>query len=278
MTTSAFMSTLVEGGFFPVETITRRQITRRQKKAKKGTASKDKRKGLSRLPDDWREQMIYAASDLDEFRLPLIVTALTGLRPAELVMGARMVVLDGNIQFTIKCAKSRSGKRAKESSDAAPPERVITVKSAGEITVDLYEWLAAMGGDYTVIIDSTNRFSKYVKRLCARLFPGIDYVITPYSFRHQFAADSKSQRISAEELGKRLGHTSTRSARAYGVAGQGRKPVSKVIGVAASRPVHTPPKDEKKPWEKIENTQKYKDTEVEYVDNNYLLMSPGLVR
>jgi hypothetical protein len=93
-------------------------------------------------------------------------------------------------------------------------------------------------GSLKVAISDPRAFCDYVRRLSRRLFPKVRYVASPYSIRHGFAADQKAQKVSAEALAQMMGHVSDRSQRSYGVAQQGRQPLSHVGATSATRPVH----------------------------------------
>lgn len=213
---------------------------------------KSKRKNLSLLPNNWREQMLNKAVS-PEFYHPLIITATTGLRPSELENGVEITTSESKICFKIYGTK--------KTATSGQNWRTITVEAKGIILADLYEHVRACRKPYIVQIDNKNRFQKYVKKLSVKLFPNINYIVTPYSFRHQLAADYKASPLPPDILAQILGHRSSHSRRIYGTARQGRKTFAKILDVKTSDPIRTPPSDEKRPWLNNNNSPQDKDKE-----------------
>jgi integrase len=198
-----------------------------------GPSKKGKRRGLSRLPINWRQALIQACPEGAEYHDALLVLALTGLRPAELQKGALVsITAQGHLVITINGAKVTA--------TAGQPARRIWLRVDNPVAWELREIVEATGDRHrlTVSISDPRAFCDYVRRLSRQLFPVARYVASPYSFRHAFAADQKAQKVSTEALAQMMGHVSERSQQSYGVARQGRQPLSHVVATAATRPVH----------------------------------------
>ena len=154
------------------------------------------------------------------------------VRPAELKKGV-MVSIDkrGRLLLTVQGAKVTR--------IAGQPERRLLLQVDNPIAATLREAVKASGSEHglAVQIASPKAMCAYVRRLSKRLFPTARYVASPYSFRHGFSADQKAKKVPADELARMMGHVSDSSQRNYGVARQGRRPLSHVITATATRPV-----------------------------------------
>jgi integrase len=195
-----------------------------------------KRRGLSRLPADWRAQMVRAAQPRD--RWPLAVMAITGCRPAELRAGVILKALpDGRVKCQIHGVKVREG--------AGQPWREIVEDPRAalghELGHALWKRLAEGGAIKVRIAPAGHAFQDRVSRLARRLeFGGV----SAYSFRHQVAADLKALvaegRISGAEASAALGHASARMRKHYGHRSQSRRCGGRALQVRAARPVRSP--------------------------------------
>jgi integrase len=200
------------------------------------TRKVSKRRGLSRLPADWRAQMIRAAKPRD--RLPLAVLALSGCRPAELRMGIQVEALpDGRVRIRVSGAKVRA--------DRGQPWREIVEDPRAalghELGHALWKRLGEVGGAIEVRIEPAGHaFQDRVSRLARRLgFRGI----SAYSFRHQMSADLKALvaggQLSGVEASAALGHASARMRKHYGHRSQSRRSGGRAPQVRAARPVRS---------------------------------------
>jgi integrase len=196
-----------------------------------GQTRKGKRRGLSRLPLNWREMIANACPAHSEYAEPLFLSALIGLRPSELVHGVIVGVKLDHIAVRIKGAKVTA--------KTGQPLRGIAFPIDNVIAQMLARMVAERGkhGLLRVSINDPRKFCDFVRSLSRQLFPPTEYIVTPYSFRHGFASDQKAQRAGGELLAKALGHVSGRSQRAYGSTGQGRRPLVTITAVEAPRTV-----------------------------------------
>lgn len=92
---------------------------------------------------------------------------------------------------------------------------------------------------------------KLVTRLGKLAFPGLQYNVTPYVFRHAIAADMKSwDRFEPEKIAMALGHQSIRTQECYGLKSGARnlclKRAEGIISVSAASPVRMPDQREKR--------------------------------
>jgi integrase len=214
-------------------------------KPKKGQTRKGKRRGLSKLPPEWRSMMVEACPPGSEYAGSLLLSALFGLRPAELRRGAVVVLVDGRY-LGVKIAG------AKVTATTGQPWRKLVVPADNPVAKRLAGMVESQGeaGRLVVSIVDPRKYCDFVRALSRRTFPKAGYVASPYSFRHAFAADQKAQGLPVEDLAQALGHVSGRSQRSYGSAGQGRSPLVTKLGTQAARPVraldrgygYTPPR------------------------------------
>lgn len=171
--------------------------------ARAGAGSK--RKTLRKLPPDWRAVMFKNATPDDKFR---ILALACGARPEEIRKGVKIDFLeDYVIKVTIQGAKvtEKSGQ----------DERVLTIKNIGTLIGVKFK----AGKSRIIASDPGQAFQKRVTRLAEKLkFDGV----TPYSFRHAFAADLKKSGATSSEIAKSLGQQSEKTQRHYGHASQSR--------------------------------------------------------
>ncbi|WP_284258616.1 site-specific integrase [Acidocella aquatica] len=197
-----------------------------------GAVHFSKRRYLGRMPAGWRQAIVEAAPVGSEYYTPLLVMALTGVRPAELKKGVSVTITaQGCLLITIKGAKV--------STTTGQPERRLWVRVDNPTAWQLFAAVTASDPEQglRVSIQDPRTFCDHIRSLSRKLYPKIRYVASPYSFRHAFASDQKAMHVPDEMLAKMMGHVSARSKQGYGVARQGRMPISNVDAVTASRPI-----------------------------------------
>jgi len=199
--------------------------------------SRSKRTGLASLPKDWREQVWSAVPVHARFRDAIAVMSVIGPRPVEFTEGVRVrLAADRHtLLFLVRGAKlgKQQGQPFRQIRSACDrPEaahlRALCILSGGSIVV-------RSNGNPARLYDSVSNFGSSV-------FPLHQYSVSPYSYRHQLAADMKSENTDRVRISGVLGHRSTKTASYYGwkVPGAGkRRPAvsSGVIGVKASDPI-----------------------------------------
>lgn len=214
------------------EALARRLLTTAEPyrpEAPKKSRKTSKRQSLARLPNDWREQLIGALKEGD--RLPAVVLALTGCRPAEYQAGILFERNGTELVATIFGAKVSTftgggqAQRQLTFDDSDPLARWLLNHPAWQ-----HDRLGA-GGDL-------GAWRKRFTRTAARL--GFKK-ISPYSMRHQFSGDQKARGWNDDRLSQALGHTSARMRQHYGHSEQGRGGGGRGLkSVTATSPVRNP--------------------------------------
>lgn len=177
-----------------------------------------KRQALRGLPHVWREEVCSAAAS-GKYADAMLVAALTGARPSELVRGVQ-VGLERDQQGAELMTFQITGSKVK--GQQGQPSRRITF-AAGDphpLVVAMRRALQNEGAvGLLVKIDSAVNLTVEVRRLATRLWPGHRQAVTAYCFRHQWAADAK-RRGDADAVSRGLGHASAKTRRNYGTANQ----------------------------------------------------------
>lgn len=178
-----------------------------------------KRKALTGLPAGWRTELCVRGEQ-GKYRTALLVSALAGVRPAELATGTNLwIAWDEQLQKDVLHIQV-NGAKVKEGQ--GQPSRTILYDA--QDASPLVAKLSALVGSTQekrlfVQIDHSGNFSKEVARLARSLWPALPHSITASCFRHQFAADLKAVG-DGETASKGLGHRSSKTRRYYGTANQ----------------------------------------------------------
>lgn len=199
---------------------------------------RSKRRALAGLPDNWRIALCKRAAS-GQYLFPLIVLALTGCLPAELVSGVHLWRSKNEatgrwlIHFSIAGAKVKA--------EQGQPVRTITydAKDPHPFVIIVNELLDAQPEPQVFAqISSAINLTVEIRRLARSLWPKHKQPITAYCFRHQFAADMKANGDD-EATSRGLGHISAETRSVYGTAGQASKGRHRVrpLQVEAQRPV-----------------------------------------
>jgi integrase len=219
-----------------------------------------KRDGLSSLPRDWRQRLWHRVPKRAVYRDAIAVLSVAGVRPIEVTNGVAVrLAEDGRtLIFRINGAKVTETK--------GQPIRVIRSACTRPEADHLRALCAKANGTVTIRpACSPERLCDSVSHYGAKTFPRHTYKVSPYSFRHQLAADLKTEEADREWIAAVLGHASTRTASGYGWKGRGRGHVqpsagSGVVGVTVSRhivlanrplPKATGPENSKRAMKKI---------------------------
>jgi hypothetical protein len=213
------------------------------------TKRQTKRASLRGLGVDWRQQMLQLASirfpkDVDALR----TLAVTGLRPIELEKAVTVGDLGPEVCFSIAGAKMGVWDHGQNGGQAS---RQLTFSKGHP----------ALGENISssVVVQVSRRRLEYVVRsLSLQLWPGRTghRAISPYSFRHAFAAELKAQGFTETEIALALGHQSTSSQAHYGSRAQGaaRGQARHLVEVWAASEVREPiAQKQKKPPPKRSN-------------------------
>lgn len=184
-------------------------------KAGKNPRSNAKRRGIGTLPPTWRADFWKNFPENSPHRLAVALLSTTGCRPSELAKGVE-VELDehGNLKVTIRGTKTHDGRYGQE-------YRKLTIMVESNEALFLQKSVVANVGALHVAIKSPNALSEAVRRHSKKLWPRRKYVVSPYSFRHQFAADLKND-LYPEEIAMAMGHSVCKTQQHYGTRNQGR--------------------------------------------------------
>lgn len=176
--------------------------------------SNGKRRGLGRLPTDWREQL-FATVEPDD-RLPVLLLAVSGCRPSELAKGIDIRRSGWHFLLGIRGAKVTA--------DNGQPFRVLHIDSEHPWGKHLADCLSDSPAK-TSYQESARSLQHRIHRLVThwQRTTGINgYQISAYSFRHQLASDLKRQGEPDSWIAAVLGHRSTRTSTGYGSWQQGK--------------------------------------------------------
>jgi integrase len=188
-----------------------------------------KRRSLARLPEDWQARVVGQLKEED--RLPAVVLALTGCRPAEFRTGVLLEREGDDLKATILGAK------VSELTDGGQAERVLVFDGQDVFARWLLD-LVDQGGGRIGAAGDLSAWRKRFSRAAARAgFKGI----SPYSLRHQFSSDQKEGHGNNDRLSQALGHASERSRQHYGHSLQGKGRGGALKAVTASRDVRHRP-------------------------------------
>ena len=179
---------------------------------------RESKRKLGKVPDNWREVLV---ARMPTWRSQAMVQAVTGCRPAEIGLGVRLIVKQGQLLAHIQGKKigPYSGQKWRAMSwflsDAPPLVHELAEmvnKAGGEMIVDYKNRLNS---------DPAKAFSGAIRQAAARAFPGHTVTITPYSMRHALASDLKASELTSQEQSAALGHQVVETKSTYGSHRQG---------------------------------------------------------
>lgn len=211
------------------------------KKPATGQSRKSKRRHLASLPSGWEMELLHSIPSEHKYWLPFFISVLTGCRPAELKKGVTSWVEKDKLYVYIKGAKVTE--------TSGQEKRLLGFEKIDGINIIFWDLVRRQPHSRLGIkIDDTKKYSDYIRSLSHRKFPKCKHVVSPYSLRHQLAANLKAAGYKDEVISKCLGHRSGRSKQAYGVIRQGRRGSIGLSNVRASHPVHSLPSEQSKRW------------------------------
>lgn len=178
-----------------------------------------KRQALRGLPPNWRTDL-YKRGANGKYGMALLISALTGARPSELVKGIDVwKSYDETLRKDVICFDIRG---AKVKTHQGQPKRLISyaIDDDNPLVKALIQRLHEhSANNLRVEIKDSGNFTVEVRRLARSLWPKHKQAITAYCFRHQWSADVKATG-DAEAVSKGLGHRSAKTRRHYGTANQ----------------------------------------------------------
>lgn len=188
-------------------------------------ASKRRSLPTPKLSEDWRAQAYGAATNT---RRPAFAVLWAGARPAEVEKGVEVELGgDGTVVVRIRGAKTgtHSGQEL----------RTLSFDLGGPVGQALSEHAGPPGRPAVVQRSATRLNKDFAAMRTRKLLPKRN---SPYSMRHQFCADLKSDGWSPDQIAQAMGHASARSQGNYGSVKQGRGGLG-LRGVEATRVVRT---------------------------------------
>ena len=182
----------------------------------KATAKrKGKKSSLNKLQKDWRE--IVASQSKGQYRLPALVTMMTGCRPAELVKGVKLIQKDGCVFVEIAGSKvtDKAGQEYRKFKLADHPVTQLIINEMNATSTP-----EAM----EVKARRSNSVTTHLRAIAQKLWPNRNESITSYSARHAMAAECKYavnyEDADPDLTSKVLGHVVDKTASYYGNASQ----------------------------------------------------------
>lgn len=177
--------------------------------------SNAKRRGIGMLPANWRTVFWKSFPEKSPHRLSLAILSITGCRPSELTKGVQIKIdALGNLHITIQGSKIHGGKYGQK-------VRQLSIHAKTDEAIFLRGLVMGQAGGLTVSIKNPKALTESVRRHSKRLWPKRKYVVSPYSFRHQLAADLKND-LLPEEVAMTMGHSVCKTQQYYGMRNQGR--------------------------------------------------------
>lgn len=192
------------------------------------TQSLSKRHVLPGLPKDWRMDMWKAAIKSGKYLDAIAVLSCCGCRPAELEAGVEMKRLPEGILFAIGGAKTHGGKFGQK-------KRFILIGIQSPEAVHLAQQLS--GQRVLTVTAKAALLKDSVANLSRKVWPRRKSNVTPYVYRHQFAADMKAGGLGTNQVAQALGHSVEETQRFYGHWRQARRGGNRVLGVKATHAV-----------------------------------------
>lgn len=190
-----------------------------------------KRRGLGKLPADWRESLSQAMG----YPVVLDILSLSGCRPAE-IPKLSVAMEDGSLVILISGAKVKnSGHHCGAATGQAV--RTLRIPIASPAAGRLASLLDTSGTISIPDRRTLRNLRESIARASQKLF---SQRLSYYSFRHQLASDMKRSGMEVAEIAAFLGHASTKTQSVYGRAGSGRSPGGAMPRATASSPVRTP--------------------------------------
>lgn len=187
---------------------------------------------LDKIDPIWRQTII---SRMPKYRIPLLVLALSGCRPAELQSGVVVELGNGVIRFRI------SGVKVTDYSGQS--KRNLEVPISGELAELLARELESGNVTNPVKVESSLNLTTAIRSAAKRAYPKLKGTITAYCFRHQCASDWKSQSDGSEDskltISMALGHQADHTKQHYGYQQQGGSCVEFPQNVVATTPVRS---------------------------------------
>jgi hypothetical protein len=197
-------------------------------KGARTSRGKSKRKGLNKLPKGWLETLV--GSLRPNGAAAILVTAVAGVRPAEIEKGVDVIAEPGQaLRFDVKGAKVTQ--------DSGHDARSLTFEPEHHVAKRLWKMVREAGGRLHVQMKVRTLHKAIVSATIRLGLKGI----SSYTFRHLLASNLKaSDEVDGAEIARVLGHRSTRTQQNYGTSRQGKAGGAGLIMATASEVVAQP--------------------------------------
>jgi hypothetical protein len=190
-----------------------------------------KRKGLSSLPDTWQEQYWSWVKD-SKYADAIAVLDCCGCRPSELELGVDVTYRDGYLELYIQGTKRHGGKYGQA-------WRRVKVEPTFPAALHLVKLCSeSYSGTANVRVESGKNLSATMAWYSKALWPDQRYVVTPYSYRHQFRVEAVDK-LTTDEVAQAMGHSVDRTQNHYGTSRQARGRQGGLKVEASRMPKHT---------------------------------------
>ncbi|MGE4296488.1 MAG: site-specific integrase [Desulfovibrionaceae bacterium] len=209
------------------------KIKRQEQLPRKSGKRSDLLKLMRRHPDWYSQILTYIlTSERERWKVPAILLACTGARPAELSLGIQLIAgvdIKGHalLRITIQGAKQRFDRDGQRISGL--PERTLTFDpNADQFLRFLFDRTRAVGGAMIVFAPiktngefvqlGTNAISHMLRRVGVKVLGEDGKLVSAYIFRHYMASRLKSSGLDEELIGAALGQISIHSQKHYSIA------------------------------------------------------------
>lgn len=207
------------------------QVTAIERKHSRTQVGKSKKRGLKILSKDGDFRIRLAAAAGKAGQVAILVLAIAGIRPAEMEKGVLLKIVGehefdvniGGVKYTKTTGHEFRGQRHDIRLSDLAAKLFAAIKKAGGM-LQLKRSTGALRDD--------------VKAAAKRA--KMPLTISPYSLRHQFAADLKAAGWSPVDVARAMGHSSTRTGGRYGRKKSGSAGTSSMVKVWASGMVQEP--------------------------------------
>jgi len=174
----------------------------------KKNANPGQTKKYQRLPAGWAEKYFHRVKN-SKYAPAIALMSMTGCRPAEIVRGVVVTLMDNlSIKVCIESKKTHCGEYGQKF-------RSFVVKSKCIEHEFLISLLKSNNKNMLIQIHSEKRLTDQMNKYSKIAFPGLKSIISPYTYRHQFAKKVKTSLGSKIDVAIVMGHSNDKSQRHY---------------------------------------------------------------
>jgi len=167
-----------------------------------------KTKKYQKLPIGWAEQYFDRVKN-SKYAPAIALLSIAGCRPSELARGVEITLQgDLSIQVCIESKKTHGGEYGQKF-------RSFVVKSKCIEHEFLISLLKSNNKNMLIQIHSEKRLTDQMNKYSKNVFPRLKSIISPYTYRHQFAKKIKKVLDSTVDIAIAMGHSNDKSQRHY---------------------------------------------------------------